>query len=158
MSATSNVDRKRPTINQQNVGSLVIATLFIIVAVITLYDTTHYSDMDSKVFPRACAIVLLIFSVATVIWELIQPSNVDGFGSGHWWRRITLVMTMLLACLAMPHITFIPAGGIAFIGGLIAAMHDRWTSHTLLLYWGSGAIIIVAFHSFFKYVLYVPLP
>jgi putative tricarboxylic transport membrane protein len=65
---------------------------------------------------------------------------------------------MLLACLAMPHITFIPAGGIAFIGGLIASMHHRWTSHTLLLYWGSGAIIIVAFHSFFKYVLYVPLP
>jgi|AntAceMinimDraft_12_1070368.scaffolds.fasta_scaffold138321_1 putative tricarboxylic transport membrane protein len=154
----TNADSNRPMVNQKNIGSLIIATVFIFVAVLTLYDTTHYSDMDSKVFPRACATVLLIFSIVTVIWELIKPSNVDGFGSGYWWRRILLVTSMLMACLAMPYITFMPAGGIAFIGGLVAAMHDRWSKRTLLLYWGSGAVIVVAFYSIFKYVLYVPLP
>lgn len=151
-------ENNKPIVNQENFGSLIIATVFIFVAVITLYDTTHYSDIDSKVFPRACAIVLLIFSVVTVIGELIKPSKVDGFGSGYWWRRVFLVVTMLMACLAMPYVTFMPAAGIAFIGGLIAAMHNRWSPRTLLLYWGSGAVIIVAFYSIFKYVLHVPLP
>ena len=161
MSANVNnrsTEHNKPIVNQENIGSLIIATVFIFIAIITLYDTTHYSDIDSKVFPRACAIVLLIFSVITVICELIKPSKVDGFGSGYWWRRVFLVTTMLMACLAMPYITFIPAGGIAFIGGLVAAMHDRWSARTLLLYWGSGAVIIVAFSSIFKYVLHVPLP
>lgn len=154
----TSTENNKPRVNQHNIGSLIIAIVFIFVAVLTLYDTTHYSDIDSKVFPRACAIVLLIFSVITVICELIKPSKVDGFGSGYWWRRVFLVATMLIACLAMPYITFIPAGGIAFIGGLVAAMHDRWSARTLLLYWGSGAVIIVAFSSIFKYVLHVPLP
>ena len=159
MSANNtNAKNNLPMVNQKNIGSLIIATVFIFVAVLTLYDTTHYSDMDSKVFPRACATVLSLFSIVTVIWELIKPSNVDGFGSGYWWRRILLVTTMLIACFAMPYITFMPAGGIAFIGGLVAAMHDRWSTRTLLLYWGSGAVIVVAFYSIFKYVLYVPLP
>lgn len=144
-------------VNQKNIGSIVIALFFVFVAVITLYDTTQYSDTDSKVFPRACAIVLLIFSLLTVIWELIKPSKVDGFGEGHWWRRVFLVVTMLIACIAMPYITFVPAGGIAFVGGLIAAMHDRWSPRTFVVYWGSGLVIIVTFYSIFKYVLHVPL-
>lgn len=157
---TSNNDVNNNTsmVNKKNAGSLIVASIFMCVAVITLYDTTHYSDIDSKIFPRACAIVLLLFSILTMIWELIKPSNIDGFGAGHWWRRIVLVATMLIACIAMPHITFIPAGGIAFVGGLIAAMHNHWSQRTLLLYWGSGTVIIVAFYSIFKYVLYVPLP
>jgi hypothetical protein len=158
MISNASTAKNKPRVNQHNIGSLIIAIVFVFVAVLTLYDTTHYSDIDSKVFPRACAIVLLIFSVITVICELIKPSKVDGFGLGYWWRRVFLVTTMLMACLAMPYITFIPAGGIAFIGGLVAAMHDRWSARTLLLYWGSGAVIIVAFSSIFKYVLHVPLP
>jgi putative tricarboxylic transport membrane protein len=152
------VENKKSLVTQENIGSLIIAAIFICIAIITLYDTTNYSDMDSKVFPRACAIVLLIFSIITVIWELIKPTEVDGFGSGSWWRRIVLIVTMLLACIVIPYVTFLPAGGIAFAGGLIAAMHNSWSMRTLLLYWGSGLLIIVAFYSIFKYVLYVPLP
>ena len=161
MSANVNntsTENNKPIVNQENIGSLIIATVFIFIAIITLYDTTHYTDIDSKVFPRACAIVLLIFSIITVVWELIKPSKIDGFGAGYWWRRVFLVATMLMACFAMPYITFIPAGCIAFMGGLVAAMHDRWSPRTLLLYWGSGLVIIVAFYSIFKYVLHVPLP
>ena len=102
--------------------------------------------------------MLLIFSYVTVIFELIKQSYVDGFGTGYWWRRIVLVTSMLVACLAKSYITVMPAGGNALIGGLVAAMHDRWSKRTLLLYWGSGAVIVVAFYTIFKYVLYVPLP
>ncbi len=76
---STGAENNKPIVSQENIGSLIIATVFIFVAVITLYDTTHYSDIDSKVFPRACAIVLLIFSVVTVIGELIKPSKIEGF-------------------------------------------------------------------------------
>lgn len=155
---SESAEKNTSLVNQENIGTLVIASIFILIAIITLYDTTHYSDMDSKVFPRACAIVLLIFSIITVIWELIKATEVDGFGVGSWWRRIVLIVTMLIACIVMPYITFLPAGAIAFAGGLIAAMHNAWSMRTLLLYWGSGLLIIVAFYAIFKYVLYVPLP
>ncbi len=144
--------------NQKDIGSLIVASFFIFVAVMTFYDTTQYSDLDSKVFPRACATVLLIFSVLTIVWEFMKPSRSEGFGNGYWWRRIVLVLAMLIACMAMPYITFLPAGMIAFAGGLVAAMHDRWSRRTLLLYWGSGLVIIIAFYAIFHYVLHVPLP
>ena len=47
---------------------------------------------------------------------------------------------------------------LGFFGGLIAAMHDRWNATTMMTYWGAGAVIMVAFHSLFKFVLLVPLP
>lgn len=143
---------------KDSMGTLLIAVFFVFVAIVTIYDTTTYTDIDSKVFPRSSAIGLLILSVATIIWTLLKPSEDEGFGHGSWWRRITLVLTMLLACILMPYLSFLPAGGIAFIGGLIAAMHDRWSVKTLILYWLVGAAIVCAFYAIFKFALHVPLP
>ena len=55
-----------------------------------------------------------------------------------------LIATMLLACVAMPIVGFLPAGVIAFAGGLIAAMHDCWSISNVLIYWSSCAVIMVA--------------
>ncbi len=145
-------------ISQNNIGTLVVSALFIIAGAITLYDTQSYSDLDSKVFPRAAAIVLILCASMVLIMSLIRPSKDEGFGSGSWRRRITLVATMLLCCFAMPYIGFLLAGAIAFVGGLISAMHDKWTSRNILIYWGSGAFIMIGFYALFRYALNVPLP
>ena len=58
----------------------------------------------------------------------------------------------------MPSVGLLPAGAIAFAGGLSAAMHDDWTVSTALIYWGAGAVIMCAFIAIFKLVLLVPLP
>ena len=89
---------------------------------------------------------------------MIKPTAEEGFGHGIWWRRILLVLTMLISCLAMPYLGFLGASAIAFVGGLISAMHDKWTTKKLLLYWGSGALIMIGFYVLFKLVLQVPLP
>ncbi len=143
---------------KDSMGTLLIAAFFVFVAIMTIYDTTTYSDIDSKVFPRSSAIGLLVLSVATIIWTLLKPSRDEGFGHGSWWRRIMLILTMLLACILMPYLSFLPAGGVAFIGGLIAAMHDRWSMKTLVVYWLVGAAIVSAFYVIFKFALHVPLP
>lgn len=144
--------------SQGHIGSLLVSALFVVAGVVTLYDTMGYSDRDSQVFPQTVAIILIITAAISFITQFLKPSDEGGFGSGIWWRRCLLIISMFLACFAMPVVGFLPAGAIAFAGGLIAAMHDRWTPSNLLLYWGSGAVIMIAFFSLFKFILHVPLP
>lgn len=143
---------------QGRTGSLIITVFFLIAGIVTLYDTTGYSDSDSKVFPQTVAVALIVFTSILLVTQFLRPTDSEGFGAGVWWRRVLLVVTMLLACLAMPYLGFLPAGAIAFAGGLMAAMHERWSLKTVLLYWGSGAVIMVAFYALFKFALQVPLP
>ncbi|MEP2147824.1 MAG: tripartite tricarboxylate transporter TctB family protein [Paracoccaceae bacterium] len=143
---------------QGHIGSLLVSGFFVLAGIVTLYDTIGYSDRDSQVFPQTVAVILIITASISFVVQFLKPSGEEGFGSGIWWRRCLLIVTMFLTCFAMPLVGFLPAGAIAFAGGLIAAMHDKWTASNLLLYWGSGAVIMVAFFSLFKFVLYVPLP
>ena len=144
--------------SEGQIGSLITSAFFMLAGVVTLYDTTGYSDRDSQVFPQTVAILLIITAGIAFITRFLKPSNEGGFGTGIWWRRCLLIITMLLSCFAMPYVGFLPAGVIAFAGGLIAAMHDDWTKTTVLLYWGAGAMIMIAFFALFKFVLLVPLP
>ncbi|MEP1535533.1 MAG: tripartite tricarboxylate transporter TctB family protein [Paracoccaceae bacterium] len=144
--------------SQGQIGSLLTSAFFVLAGVVTLYDTTGYTDRDSQVFPITVAILLIITAGISFITRFLKPSDEGGFGTGVWWRRVLLIVTMLLACFAMPYVGFLPAGAIAFAGGLIAAMHDDWSKSTILLYWGAGAVIMLAFFALFKFVLLVPLP
>lgn len=143
---------------QAHIGSLIASVFFVLAGLVTLYDTTSYSDVDSKVFPQAVAIILIICAVISFITTIINPISEGGFGQGIWWRRLLLVITMLLTCFAMPYVGFLAAGVIAFCGGLIAAMHDPWSSRTMFLYGGIGVLVMTTFYMLFRYVLHVPLP
>lgn len=148
-----------PAANSQGqVGSLIISALFVIAGVVTLYDTLSYTDRDSQVFPQTVAIILIVCASISFIMRFVNPTDEGGFGQGIWWRRVLLIATMFLTCIAMPILGFLPAAVMAFAGGLIAAMHDRWSVFNILLYWGAGAVIMVAFYSLFRFVLHVPLP
>ncbi len=139
-------------------GSKITSAFFVIVGLVTLYDTLSYTDRDSQVFPQTVAVILIICAAISFIMQFIKPTNESGFGQGIWWRRVLLIATMFLTCVAMPIVGFLPAGVIAFVGGLVAAMHDRWSVRNVLIYWGAGAVIMVGFFALFKYVLHVPLP
>ena len=144
--------------SQGQFGSLFISTLFIFIGLITLYDTTSYSDRDSQVFPQTVAIILIITAGTSLATRLLKPSNEGGFGEGIWWRRVLFISAMFITCFAMPIIGFLASGVIAFTSGLIAAMHDKWSFRTVLIYGCSGAIIMVSFFILFKFILFVPLP
>ncbi|MGQ7844330.1 tripartite tricarboxylate transporter TctB family protein [Granulosicoccus sp. 3-233] len=139
-------------------GSLIVSAFFVIAGVVTLYDTLSYSDMDSKVFPRAAAIVLIVCAMLSIVGNLLRPVSEPGFGQGAWWRRILLVLSMLAACLAMPLVGFLPAGFIAFGGSLFASMHERWSARAAIVFLLSSLMIMVGFYALFRFVLHVPLP
>lgn len=140
------------------IGSLLASLFFICTGLITLYDTTSYTDRDSQVFPQTVAIILVVTATVSFIARFLKPSDEGGFGTGIWWRRVLLIMTMFLMCFLIPKIGFLSAGVVAFSGGLIAAMHESWSAKKLILYPVSGAVVITAFYVLFKFVLYVPLP
>jgi putative tricarboxylic transport membrane protein len=143
---------------QGRIGTLICCAFFIIAGLVTLYDSLSYSDIDSKVFPRAAAIVLILCASIAFIVTLVKSIPEEGFGHGIWWRRILLVSTMLLACFAMPYIGFLLSGLISFAGGLIAAMHQQWTKKLIVLYGGACLLTMLAFYTLFRYALHVPLP
>ena len=142
-------------------GALLASAFFVVLGIVALIDTASYTDVDSKVFPRAAAILLIVCATASLLRDLVGPRDRaadEGFGPGSWWRRVLLVAAMLGCCALMPLTGFLPASAVAFAGGLLAAMHDRWSVRTIALYWGSGALIMAAFYTLFRHGLNVPLP
>ena len=124
-------------------GTVIIALILIAVGVVTLFDTAGYTDIDSVVFPRAAAIMLIVTSTLVVFVALLRGDDAPGFGTGLWWRRLVLVGAMVLAVLLMPWVSFLPAVAVAFVGALLAAMHERWQPRLAAL---------------FRFALQVPLP
>lgn len=143
---------------ERSAGSLIISLMLMVVGLVTLYDTTGYTDLDSKIFPRAAAAMLILAAGASCILWVVRPTPTEGFGTGSWWRRILLVGSMLAAALAMPLIGFLFSAMVVFAGGLASGMHGAWTSRTLVLYPAISLAIITAFHVLFKHGLHVPLP
>lgn len=148
----------RPQTSEGQIGSLAVSALMVLAGVVTLWDTQSYADRDSQVFPQTVAILLIITALGSLVWRLLHPSDNGGFGAGIWWRRLLLIAALFACALTMPSIGFLASGAIAFAGGLIAAMHDRWDARTALIFGLSGAVVMGAFYALFKFVLMVPLP
>lgn len=142
----------------KDVGTLIIASLFIGMGLVTLHDVTTYSDTDSVVFPRTVAYALIACSALVMIYSWLKPNPENGFGGGSWWRRLLLVLSMILCCLFMPLAGFLPATAIAFAGGLIAARHEGWDITSAAVFALSGIFIMGAFYTLFRFPLGVPLP
>ena len=149
---TNNMDKS------STLGSILVASVLILIGFITLYDAASYTDIDSKVFPQTSAIALILFSTLAIGKQIIQPTMVSGIEVGVWWRRLLLVSSMLLACALMPYTGLLIACIVTFVLGLIASMHDQWTQKKAMVYFLSGLSIIVCFYTLFKFVLHVPLP
>ena len=144
--------------NQSKIGSLLISAFFVFAGIITLWDAQKYTDVDSQVFPQTVAIVLIICATIAFITSFIRGDESEGFGEGTWWRRVLLIISLLAACAAMPYIGFLLSGIISFAGGLIAAMHDKWSAKSAFIYGLSGLVMMSAFYTLFRFVLLVPLP
>lgn len=142
----------------KSIGALLTSAFFIFAGIVTIWDTQSYSDIDSQVFPRTVAIVLIICASFAFLVTLIRGDESEGFGQGVWWRRILLVIGLLGACAAMPYLGFLLSGILAFAAGMVAAMHDPWGARAAVLYSLSGLVIMSAFYTLFRFVLLVPLP
>jgi len=146
---------------RRDVGGMVTAAVFILVAVIALWDTTTMVDADSYVFPRAVAIAMIIFCMLLIVWGLIRPESGNGEASAagaSTVRRVSLVMAMLVSTALMPWLGFLISGLVAFVSIMLIAMYDQWTPFRKLVYPLVCAAFVVGFYFLFAELLLVPLP
>ncbi|MBT8052001.1 MAG: tripartite tricarboxylate transporter TctB family protein [Gammaproteobacteria bacterium] len=146
---------------RRDVSGMVTAAVFILIAVIALWDTTNMVDADSYVFPRAVAIAMIIFCMMLIAWGLIRPLPGNGEASdpgASTVRRVSLVLAMLVSTALMPWLGFLISGFAAFISIMVIAMYDQWTPFRKLVYPLVCAAFVVGFYFLFAELLLVPLP
>ena len=144
----------------RDVGGMVIAVVFILLAAVSLWDTTTMTDADSYVFPRAIAIAMIAFSIALIVWNLVRPSAENGetVEGASTPRRVGLVAAMLIGTALMPYVGFALSGVVVFAVIMWLAMYDQWTRFRLIVYPLVGVGIVIGFYTIFAKVLLVPLP
>lgn len=145
---------------QRDTATIVMASLFIIVSVVSLWDTTHMLDSDSYVFPRAIAIAMIILSLSLIVWNLVKPrmEKSDAVPEASTIRRVSLVVVMLGSCLAMPWLGFLIPGIATFVLLMWIAMYDEWTTKRMIMYPLIAVVIVLGFYTLFGNILQVPLP
>jgi len=141
-------------------GGTVICCIFIILAAVSLWDTTHMLDSDSYVFPRAIAIALIVFSISLIVWNLAHPdiAQQQRPQNESTVRRMLLIIIMLLSCFSMPWLGFLISGVITFALLMVVAMYHEWDARKRIIYPLIAIAIVVGFYTLFSRVLQVPLP
>ena len=146
---------------QRDVGGMVTAAVFILIAVVALWDTTNMVDADSYVFPRTVAIAMIVFSILLIIWNLLRPAAGNGeaaVAGASTIRRVSLVVAMFLSTALMPWLGFLLSGFAAFLSIMFIAMYDPWTRFRALVYPLVCLAFVVGFYFLFAKLLLVPLP
>ena len=141
-------------------GGTVICCIFIIIAAISLWDTTHMLDSDSYVFPRAIAISLIILSISLIVWNMTHPdvTQQQRPQNESTVRRTLLIALMLVSCFSMPWLGFLISGIITFLLLMVVAMYHEWDTRKRIIYPLIAVAIVVGFYTLFSKVLLVPLP
>jgi len=148
------------TIPGRDTAGMVMACLFILLAVVSLWDTTSMLDSDSYVFPRAIAIAMILFCLILIIWNLLksvaEKKEVITDASGI--RRTLLVGVMLFSCVFMPWLGFLISGFTTFSLLMLVSMYEEWTLKRKLIYPLVAVSVVTGFYTLFSKLLLVPLP
>ena len=147
-------------IDGRDTGGIVMAAVFVGLGLLVLYDAGTYQDLDSAVFPRTVALLMIALSVALVARILLRlpAAGATEVPRGLLARRFGLVAVMVLTSAAMPYIGMLSASLIAFAALMAIAMFEPWTRTRLIVYPLSAVVIVVGFHVLFGEILLVPLP
>lgn len=143
----------------RDIGGIAMAAVFVALGVLVLVDAGTYKDVDSAVFPRTVALLMIALSVALAARNLLGPPAAgEQAPPGSLARRFGLVAVMVLTSAAMPYVGMLLASFVAFAAIMVIAMYEPWTRARLIVYPLSAAVIVVGFHVVFGELLLVPLP
>jgi len=143
----------------RDLGGMAVAAALIVLGGFVFHDTTTYVDVDSKVFPRTVALVMIVCSVIVIVRNLLWPATAgEAPAPASVPRRLGLVAAMLGSVLVMPWVGILVSGLGAFAALMALAMFDPWTRFRLVVYPLVAVAMVVAFYVLFGQVLQVPLP
>lgn len=146
--------------NQGHWPSTLIALFLVVIGVVAWIQTYDMGDADSYVFPRVVILSMVMFSIILIIRNLVQDVVVNNERSGvqSSWRRIGLVVILLIGVLAVPRVGFVISGLFVFGGAMVLAMYDPWTWRRRIVYPLTGATIVLSFYLVFSEYLFVSFP
>jgi putative tricarboxylic transport membrane protein len=150
----------------RDIGGIFMSAVFILVGVAVLWDTTRMLDRDSYVYPRAVAVLMIIFCLAYIGRQLLRPprQHTESLEAqtaqkgGSTARRVGLVATLFACALVMPYVGFLISGAVSFAVMMLIAMYDPWTRFRLVVYPAVAAALVLGFYFLFKVAFLVPLP
>jgi hypothetical protein len=152
MSENTNQDRR-------DLRGTLGAALFIIVGLVVLWESGDIGSWGGAVFPQTLAILLIGLCILLIVRNLLGRASSEPLPPrGSAVRRTGLVLSMLVAALAMPYTGFIIAGVLSYVAIMLFAMYERWTLARKLVYPLVGVLTVFAFHFLFDTVFLVPLP
>ena len=156
--ATPRPERKTNSTARDIRGTLG-AIVFIIVGVVAWWQIHDAPSDQAAVFPLTVISLMVVFSVLLILRNLLGYGAPEGAAaSGSVWRRVALVVAMILATVVMPYIGFVISALAAYIAIMAIAMYERWTGPRLLLYPAAGVVVVLGFYFIFQTVFQVPLP
>ncbi len=144
----------------KDVGGLIMSSLFIVIALVALWDTTHMLDSDSYVFPRVIAIAMIILNIILIGRNLLHltDENEEPKAGASTFRRVALIVGMLVSCIMMPFLGFMVSGVLTFLFLMLVSMFDQWTAKTRIIYPLVAIVLVIGFYMLFSKLLLVPLP
>lgn len=149
-----------PVKREYDTPGIVLAAIFILIGGIFLYDSRTLVDPDSYAFPVAICVVMIVLSIAFLVWNLLNPhpDKEATATPGSTFRRVGLVVLMLASAFIMPYVGFLPAGLGVFAALMALAMFEPWTWKLAATYALVCVAIVTGFYVVFDVVFLVPLP
>lgn len=135
------------------------ALIFIVIGGVCWWDVRDAPSAQAVVFPRTVIILMVACCVLLILRNLIGYAASEPIGSaGSVIRRVSLIVVMIVATLAMPYLGFVIAVLAAYLAIMAIAMYERWTGLRLVVYSAAGVVVVVGFYFVFQHVFQVPLP
>lgn len=142
---------------RRDVPGMVGSAIFIVAGALALYYSREFSALGA-VFPRAIAVAMIVLCAVYIAVSLLRPKAPPAQAPGSAWRRVALVVVMVLWSVMLDKIGFLTTSVTAFAALLVVANYDRWTPRMAVIYAAVAAVVLGGLYAIFRFGLQVPLP
>lgn len=150
------MEKTNITFNRDNRGIIACILIFIIGGLI-FFNANHYSNLGA-VFPKSVSVLMMVLSLLYIIQTIRRPKPVTLETGGSVFRRLFLFIIMVVWALALETVGFLTTSLIAYALILMLANFNPWSPRSTIIYFASGAAVVILLYLLFMNVLNVPLP
>lgn len=151
------------TPHYRDIGSMILAVLFIALGAYALLETPQMTPMGS-VFPTTIATVMILLSLALLAIHIRRPARPagtagsEGGAKASTVRRIAVTVVLGLWTVAIPLTGFFVTSLVAFWALIAVANYDGLSIRTAIVYAVSGAVIVAGFYLLMADILLIRMP
>lgn len=143
------------TYSRDNRGIL-ICVIILFSGALIYYNAKRYTELGA-VFPETISVIMMVLSLLYIFQVLRKPQPVSIDSGGSTPRRIGLFLIMFFWAISLDYVGFLTTSLIAYALILMLANFNPWSPRSIIIYFSSGAAVVVLLYLLFTLVLNVPL-